>query len=112
MVTISQIEQLADRISEAMASLKNERDQLRLQNNELKNKLAEKELECIRVTKDIQRIREIIEREKLAFQREKSQVEGQMKTLFEKLNSILPENRQPQSQPQPVNHDGRGERRP
>ena len=42
MVTISHIEQLADRISEVMASLKNERDQLRLQNNDLKNKLAEK----------------------------------------------------------------------
>lgn len=108
MVTISHIEQLADKLMEMVASLRNERDQLRVQYNEMKNKLAEKELECIRISKENQRNLEIMEREKLAFQREKSQIEGQMKALYEKLSSLMPEVRQPQ----PNGQDARGERRP
>jgi len=108
MVTISHIEQLADKLVEMVASLRNERDQLRTQYGELKNKFAEKELECIRMSKENQRSLEIMEREKLAFQREKSQIEGQMKILYEKLSSLMPEARQPQANGQ----DARSERRP
>ncbi|MBL3540545.1 hypothetical protein [Aminivibrio sp.] len=108
MVTISHIEQLADRLVEMVASLRSERDQLRVQINEMKNKLSEKELECIRLSKENRRNLEILEREKLSFQKEKSQIEGQMKTLYEKLSSLMPEAGQPQANGQ----DDRGERRP
>ena len=107
MVTISHIEQLADKLVEMMTSLRNERDQLRTQYGELKNKFSEKELECIRLSKENQLNLVVMECEKLAFQREKSQIEGQMKALYEKLSSLMPEARQAQANGQ----DARGERR-
>lgn len=109
MVTISHIEQLVEKLSEMIISLRTERDQLQQQMNELKNKIAEKELECIRISKENQRNLEVLEREKLTFQKEKNQIEGQMKALYEKLSSLLPEATR---QPQAMSQDGRGERRP
>ena len=108
MGTLENLEQLTDRLVEMVTGLRSERDQLRIQVNDLKNQIGEKEIENIRVTKENQRNFEILEREKMAFQKEKSLMDGQMKSLYQKLSGLLPDDRKGQT---PV-QDGRGERRP
>ena len=94
MVTVTQIEQLADRLSEAIGALKKERDSLRQQLEALRATFSEKELEFIRIPKENQRNIEILEREKLASTREKSLIESQMDSLYDKLSAIMPEMQQ------------------
>lgn len=108
MGTLENLEQLTDRLVEMVTGLRSERDQLRIQVNDLKNQIGEKEIENIRVTKENQRNFEILEREKMAFQKEKSLMDGQMKSLYQKLSGLLPDERKVQTPAQ----DGRGERRP
>lgn len=88
---IGHIEQLAEKLEAMITSLKDERDSLKDQCEELKGRLAEKELECIRLSKENQRNVEIMERDRLSFQKEKSRGEEQMKALYEKLNSLMPD---------------------
>ena len=108
MGTLENLEQLTDRLVEMVTGLRSERDQLRIQVNDLKNQIGEKEIENIRVTKENQRNFEILEREKMAFQKEKSMMDGQMQSLYQKLSGLLPEERKGQ----PPIQDSRGERRP
>ena len=105
---LENLEQLTDRLAAMVTGLRSERDQLRMQVNELRNQIGEKEIENIRVTKENQRNFEILEREKMDFQKEKSLMDNQMKSLYQKLSGLLPDDRKGQI---PV-QDGRGERRP
>lgn len=107
MGTLENLEQLTDRLVEMVTGLRGERDRLRMQVNDLKNQVSEKEIENIRVTKENQRNFEILEREKMAFQKEKSQMDGQMNSLYQKLSGLLPDDQKGQ----PPVQDGRGERR-
>jgi chromosome segregation ATPase len=86
---IGHIEQLAERLEGAIKSLKEERDGLKAQCEELRGRLAEKELECIRLSKENLRGVELMERERMSFEKEKSRAEEQMKALYERLNSLV-----------------------
>ena len=59
--------------------------------DELKSKFAEKDLELIRAGKENQRTLEMLEREKLALQKEKTQIESQLKAIYERISTLMPE---------------------
>lgn len=91
MVSLSQIENVTDRITEYIRSLQQERDRLRAELNDLRSKLSEKDLERIRESKERERVSEALEREKMSFQKERSQLETQVKSLCDKLGALLPQ---------------------
>ena len=91
MTTIGNIEHLVDKLCTTVSSLRNERDRLRAQVDELKSKFAEKDLELIRAGKENQRTLEVLEREKLALQKEKNQIEAQLKAIYERISTLMPE---------------------
>jgi uncharacterized protein (UPF0335 family) len=53
--------------------------------------VSEKDLEHIRETKELQRTIERLERERMMLQKEKAQLDNQMKSVYDKLNALLPE---------------------
>lgn len=104
---IGQIEQLAEKIAAMVTSLKDERDGLKTQCDELRARLAEKELECIRLSKENLRSVEIMDRERLSFQKEKARAEEQIKALYERLSSLLSDGAR-QAAGRPPKGEGRG----
>ena len=90
-MTIANIEELVDKIAGTIAALKTEHDQLRAQVNDLKAKCSEKDLESIRAAKEGQRALEMAERERLTSKKEKEQMEGQLRALYKKLSTLVPE---------------------
>lgn len=104
---IGQIEQLAEKIAAMITSLKDERDSLKTQCDELRARLAEKELECIRLSKENLRSVEIMDRERLSFQKEKARAEEQIKALYERLSSLLSDGAR-QAAGRPPKGEGRG----
>ena len=62
MVSLSQIENVTDRITEYIRSLQQERDRLRAELNDLRSKVSEKDLERIRESKERERVSEALER--------------------------------------------------
>ena len=91
MTTIGNIEHLVDKLCATVSSLRTERAQLRAQVDELKSKFAEKDLELIRAGKENQRTLEVLEREKLTLQKEKNQIEGQLKAIYDRISTLMPE---------------------
>lgn len=91
MVTLNSIEQLAGKLAEFIIKLKDENEQLKKEAALLRNKVSEKELEHIRETKEFQRNIELLEREKMALQKDKAQLDSQVKSVYDKLNALLPE---------------------
>ncbi len=106
MSMIGHIEQLAEKLTAMVKSLKDERDELKARCEDLQGRLAEKELECIRLSKENLRGVEMMEREKLAFKKEKDRTEEQMKGLYEKLSALMSDGPQKDR-----NRPSRGERR-
>lgn len=53
--------------------------------------MSEKDLEHIREMKELQRTIERLERERMMLQKEKAQLDNQMKSVYDKLNALLPE---------------------
>ena len=91
MTGIADIERLVDRLCTTLKSIRAERDQLRQELDGLRGKFAEKDLELIRAAKESQRSLEVMEREKMAIRREKEQIEGQLKSIYERSSTLMPE---------------------
>ena len=91
MTMIGNIELLVDRLCATVSSLRSERDKLLAQCEEFKSKCAEKDLELIRLAKENQRTLELLEREQLALRKEKAQIEGQLRSLYERISAAMPE---------------------
>lgn len=85
MVTAGRLEEMAESLGEICASLKKERDELKVQCAELRKRLAEKELECFRLSRQQSRGPEIGEDRAAP---RSAMVDEKIDALFGKLTSL------------------------
>jgi FtsZ-binding cell division protein ZapB len=91
---IQQFELIAksvDRLGEKLAEAIRERDAARNECGSLKVQIQEKDLEIIRVRKEMQRSVENLEREKMSLQKEHAEMDQRMADLFGRIRTLLPE---------------------
>ena len=91
MTNINKLDELVDKLCSTALSLREERDRLRQEVEELRGKFAEKDLEMIRAGKESRRAVEVLEREKMALRKEKEQMEGQLKAIHERISVVMPD---------------------
>ncbi len=97
MNNLADFDQLLDRVSSQVSTIKNEAIALREENKKQKDLLNAKELEKIRLANEKDRQIEQLEREKLALQKEKSLLEQKLQDIFKRLQSVIsPESSSPE----------------
>lgn len=85
---LEQFNKILDKVTEKVQNLEAERTQMAQQLQEVRRGLQEKDLELIRVRKENQRLIEQAERERMALQKEKEQMEHHLNSLAQKLDKL------------------------
>ena len=85
---IEQLEKLLDKVMERLRSLEKEREGYGAAQEEQKKLVQEKELELIRLRKEVQRFNEQKERDDMQTRKDRAQAEQKLNELLERFRSF------------------------